>query len=140
MALVAATADSGISILRTQDNELQANVPSDFSFDTDSATLQPRMKAVLDHFAADLDEAGLSQMQMLIVGHTDSRGPEAANDALSLARANAVARYLESKGIAPARIRVEGRGEHEPLIGNDMAVARALNRRVEIFLSEPAYR
>jgi len=81
LALEAATADSGIAVLRTRNNELQANVPSDFSFDTDSATLKPKMKGVLDHFAADLEQAAMSHMRILIVGHTDSPRPEAANDA-----------------------------------------------------------
>lgn len=136
VALVAATADPGIAVLRTANNELQANVPSDFSFDTDSATLKPGMRLVLDQFAADLAQASMSQMQILIVGHTDSRGPEAAKDALSLARARAVAKYLESRGLPAAAIRVEGRGEREPVIGNSFPSARALNRRVEMFLSE----
>ena len=138
VALDAATADTGIAVLRTRNNELQANVPSDFSFGTDSAALTPKMMAVLDAFAAGLETPALSHMRILVVGHTDSRGPDDRNEALSVARARAVGRYLESRGIAAARIRVEGHGDREPMIGNEMALTRALNRRVEMFLSEPA--
>lgn len=138
VALTAATSDSGIAVLRTKDNQLQVNVPSDFSFDTDSAAIKPGMRPVLDGFAQDLEATALSHMLILVVGHTDDRGVDAVNDALSLARAESVRKYLVGKGIAAKRIAVQGRGEHQPLIDNDKSYGRALNRRVEIFLREPA--
>jgi outer membrane protein OmpA-like peptidoglycan-associated protein len=137
LALEKATSDSGIAVLRTKDNQLQVNVPSDFSFDTDSAAIKPGMRPVLDQFAEDLEIPAMSRMRVLVVGHTDSRGADAVNDALSLARAMAVRKYLESKGIGSNRIAVEGRGEREPMAAGDMGYARALNRRVEMFLHEP---
>ena len=137
VALEKATLDAGIVVLRTQHNQLQVNVPSDFSFDTDSAEIKPDMGAVLDRFADGLEAKTLSHMLIHIVGHTDSRGSDAVNDPLSLARANSVRRHLESKGVATSRIEVEGRGEHQPMVGNDKGYGRALNRRVEIFLREP---
>ena len=138
LALEKATSDSGISVVRTRDNELQVNVPSDFSFDVNSATITPAMQAVLDQFVQDLEIPAMSRMLILVVGHTDSRGDDAVNDPLSLARAQAVRRYLESKGVAAGRIAIEGRGEREPLATGDMDYARALNRRVEMFLREQA--
>ena len=137
VALEAATSDSGIAVLRTKDNQLQVNVPSDFSFDSDSASIKPGMRPVLDEFARDLAATGLAQMLILIVGHTDDRGPDAVNDALSLARADNVRKYLVAKGVDAKRIAVQGRGEHQPLVDNDKSYGRALNRRVEIFLREP---
>lgn len=137
LALEKATNGSGIAVLRTKDNQLQVNVPSDFSFDTDSAAIKPGMRPVLDQFAEDLEIPAMSRMLVLVVGHTDSRGADAVNDPLSLARASAVRKYLEGKGIVSARITAEGRGEREPLASGDMGYARALNRRVEMFLREP---
>lgn len=137
VALDGATGGSGISVLRTKDNQLQINVPSDFSFDIGSAAIKPTMRPVLDQLAQGLETATLSHMLILVVGHTDDRGSDAVNDALSLARAENVRKYLETKGIASARVTVEGHGEHEPMVGNDMGYTRALNRRVEIYLREP---
>ena len=137
-ALEEASRGSGIAVLRMPDNQLQVNVPSDFSFDSDSAVIKPGMRPVLDAFAVDLEATELSGMLILVVGHTDDRGSDALNDPLSLARASSVAAYLESKGIGAGRITVDGRGDHAPMIGNDRAYGRALNRRVEIFLREPA--
>lgn len=137
LALEKATSDSGIAVLRTRDNQLQVNVPSDFSFDSDSAAIKPGMRPVLDEFAQDLGIPAMSRMLVLVVGHTDSRGDDAVNDPLSLARAQAVRKYLEGRGIDGARISIEGRGEREPLATSDQDYARALNRRVEMFLREP---
>ncbi|HEY2925773.1 OmpA family protein [Piscinibacter sp.] len=137
VALEKATLNTGIAVLRTKDNQLQVNVPSDFSFDTDSAEIKPDMRPVLDQFAEGLEAKTLSHMLIHIIGHTDSRGSDAVNDPLSLARANSVRKHLESKGIATSRIEVEGRGEHQPMVGNDKSYGRALNRRVEILLREP---
>jgi len=71
-----------------------------------------------------------------LVGHTDNQAPEdpkyANNMELSVARAMVVADYLISKGIAPERITVSGRGEYQPIFKNDTEEHRALNGRVEI--------
>jgi outer membrane protein OmpA-like peptidoglycan-associated protein len=96
------------------------------------------MRPVLDQFAAELDERPLSHLLIRIVGYTDSVGDEAVNDALSLARAVNVGKYLEVRGIDATRIEVVGRGERNPMVSNDKAYGRALNRRVEIYLREPA--
>ena len=137
IALEKATLDTGIVVFRTPDNQLQVNVPSDFSFGTDSAAIKPAMRPVLDRFADDLALPALSHLLVRIVGHTDDRGSDAANDQLSLARARSVAKYIEGQGIAADRITVEGHGEHEPSVTNAQPYGRALNRRVEMFLREP---
>jgi outer membrane protein OmpA-like peptidoglycan-associated protein len=124
-------------VLRTPDQQLQVNVPSEFSFDAGSAAIKPEMRPVLDAFADDLKAEAFSHMRVRIVGFADSRGDEAANDILSLARAVSVRKHLEGRGIAGSRIEVEGRGESQPQVSNDKAYGRALNRRVEIYLREP---
>ena len=137
-ALSNAMADTGVSVLRTPDGELQVNVPSDFSFGTDHAEILPVGRPVLDSLATNLVSPMFLTLRIRIVGHTDSQGNMASNDTLSLARANSVRRHLEGKGVAADRIEVLGRGERDPLVGNDKAYGRALNRRVEIYLREPA--
>ncbi len=136
-ALEKLSRNTQISVMRTPDDQLQVNVPSDFSFDTDSAAIQPQMRPVLDGFADSLATRPLAHMLVLVVGHTDDRGSDAVNDRLSLARAASVAKYLEDKGIAASRIVVRGLGEHQPMAPNDRDYGRALNRRVDLFLRDP---
>lgn len=129
-----ATQGTGIDVARTPDNQLKVNVPSDFSFDVGRADIKPQMRPVLDQFAQGLDPV----MRVTVVGHTDSTGSDALNDRLSVDRAVSVRSYLSGRGVDPARVAVAGRGEREPVASNDTEAGRAQNRRVEIYLSEPA--
>ncbi|MEW6708021.1 MAG: OmpA family protein [Pseudomonadota bacterium] len=131
-AMEQATQGTGIDVARTQDNQLKVNVPSDISFDVGRADIKPNLRPVLDQFAQGLDPS----MRVRIIGHTDSTGSDAINDPLSVDRANAVKRYLESRGVDGSRIETAGRGEHEPIADNTTDAGRARNRRVEIFLRE----
>jgi outer membrane protein OmpA-like peptidoglycan-associated protein len=71
----------------------------------------------------------------LIEGHTDNQGNTVLNNALSIRRANTVARYLTEKGIDPSRLSVRGYGARRPLVSNDDEMeGRQLNRRIEISL------
>lgn len=72
-----------------------------------------------------------------ISGHSDSKGSEAMNQRVSEQRAQLVANYLISKGVAPERItRVVGYGESLPVASNETQSGRAQNRRVEIVSPE----
>lgn len=79
--------------------------------------------------------------QVIVIGHTDdvqvtsTRFP--SNWALSKARAASVVTLLATHAGPPARYRVEGRGETEPLVPNDSAANRARNRRVVIIVLTP---
>ena len=135
--LATAVADSGASVLRMPDGQLQINVPSDFSFSSDRTEVRAEGRPVLDNLATALKAPEYLPMRIRLVGYTDSQGADAANDALSLARANSVRKHLEGKGVAAARIEVEGRGARDPVAPNDKAYGRTLNRRIEIYLREP---
>ena len=69
---------------------------------------------------------------ILVIGHTDSVGAHADNDALSLQRAQTMREAMLSLGIPPDRIRASGRGERAPLIPTEDGVDEPRNRRVEI--------
>ena len=133
-AMEQATQGTGIEVARTPQNELKVNVPSDFSFDVGRAAIKPQMRPVLDQFAQGLDPT----MRVRIVGHTDSTGNDAINNPLSVDRAQSVRDYLAGRGVSPARVETTGRGSHEPVADNGSDAGRAQNRRVEIFLREPA--
>ncbi|USD68240.1 OmpA family protein [Vibrio sp. SCSIO 43136] len=76
------------------------------------------------------------QAEATVVGHTDSKGAAAFNQKLSEQRAQAVADYIESKGVAADRLTIRGDGEANPIATNDTAAGRKENRRVEVTIEE----
>lgn len=70
--------------------------------------------------------------QLVVEGHTDSRGSSSLNQRLSERRAETVRNYLIEHGIPPERINAEGFGNTRPIASNWTAEGRANNRRVEI--------
>ena len=136
IALEKATRGTGVEVSRTADDQLKLNIPNDVSFDFNSANIKPAMRSVLDPFASNLRDDPKARID--IVGHTDSSGSDAVNNPLSVERAQSVRDYLVTRGVPAANVRTEGRGEREPVADNSSEAGRALNRRVEIFLREPA--
>jgi outer membrane protein OmpA-like peptidoglycan-associated protein len=135
-ALEQSTRGTGVEVSRTADNQLKVNVPNDISFDTGSAAIRPQLRGVLDPFAASLRDD--PNTRITVIGHTDNTGSDATNNALSLERAQSVRDYIVDRGVAPARVETAGRGEREPVADNATDAGRARNRRVEIYLREPA--
>ncbi|HSW04582.1 OmpA family protein [Aquabacterium sp.] len=74
--------------------------------------------------------------RVLIEGHTDNIGSDAYNENLSRRRAEAVARQLEMMGVQAPRVTVVGYGKSYPVADNSTDTNRALNRRVEVYLSD----
>jgi len=135
-AMEQATAGTGVDVVRTADNQLKLNVPNDISFDTNSAAIKPQLRTVLDQFANGLtSNPGLL---VSVIGHTDSSGSDAINNPLSQNRASSVRSYLTGRGVDGNRIATSGRGSYEPVASNADSAGRAQNRRVEIFLRDPA--
>jgi len=130
----AATQGSGVTVSQTADNQLKLDIPSDISFATGRADIEPNLRTVLDRFAQSLRANPGTEVR--IIGHTDSTGSDAVNDPLSVARASSTRNYLTDRGVDPARIQVAGRGSHEPIASNATAEDRARNRRVEIYVGE----
>lgn len=131
-----ATAGTGVGVTQTADNRLKLDIPSDISFDVGRADIKPNFRTVLDTFASGLVTNPRSNVT--VIGHTDSTGSDAVNNPLSLNRAASVRDYIANKGVASSRVTIEGRGSREPLVANDTAANKAKNRRVEIFVAEPA--
>lgn len=67
---------------------------------------------------------------VVIEGHTDSDGSSEYNKKLSEARANAVTKYIVSKGIASERLNIKAYGESRPLNSNTTKKDKQENRRV----------
>jgi outer membrane protein OmpA-like peptidoglycan-associated protein len=73
---------------------------------------------------------------IVVEGHTDSQGEDAANQVLSQKRAESVRTYLVSRGIAADRITAQGLGEGRSIADNASPEGRANNRRVEIVVQQ----
>jgi outer membrane protein OmpA-like peptidoglycan-associated protein len=133
-----ATRGTGVQVSQTADNRLKLEIPSDVSFDTGRSDIKPNFRPVLERFAGTLNDN--PSTTVTIIGHTDSTGDEAINRPLSIDRAAHTRDYLAMRGVSPNRIYVDGRGEREPIASNSDPAGRARNRRVEIFVAEPAPR
>jgi len=78
------------------------------------------------------DFAGRDAPEVLIVGHTDTTGPSARNEALSIKRAERMKKHLIERGITAANIEVSGMGERNLLVKTPDNKKEPKNRRVEI--------
>lgn len=125
------TAGSGVDVTPTDNGQaILVNLPNGVTFDTDSTVIKPAFRDTLDRVAQSLVQYPNSLID--VYGHTDSTGSDAYNMTLSQNRAQAVADYLSSRGVAPARIRAQGFGKTRPIASNATDSGRAANRRVEI--------
>ena len=131
-----ATAGTGVAVTQTPDNRLKLDIPSDISFDSGRADIKSNFRSVLNTFANGLVKNPTSTVT--VIGHTDSSGSDAINNPLSFNRAVATRDYLTARGVASSRFSVDGRGSREPIASNSSAADKAKNRRVEIFVAEPA--
>lgn len=118
---------------------IQVTFDSGLLFDFDSDRIRPDAAANLNELANSFVKYPNSDL--LIVGHTDSRGDDAYNMSLSQRRANAASAYLAARGVPASRIKTSGRGEMEPVASNDTEAGMQQNRRVEIAIfANEAYR
>lgn len=103
-------------------------------FDFDSARLQAASRPLLQNLAEAMATSRLSGTRFLVQGHTDAKGTAAYNEALSARRAQAVAEFLQSKGVAASRLQTEGKGFNELLLKDQPEAPE--NRRVRIVAME----
>jgi peptidoglycan-associated lipoprotein len=99
-------------------------------FDTDSAELTLGNQALLDASAACLQSN--QRLRVSIAGNTDDRGSAEYNQELGKRRAQAVAQYLEARGVSPDRLETESHGENRPLCDENNQACWQLNRRTTV--------
>lgn len=99
-------------------------------FDVNSDRIKPESYGTLKELAGVLSES--TDVKVVIVGHTDSDGDDAANMDLSKRRAGSVKAALVSEfKIDAGRLDTDGKGESQPIDKNDNPAGKANNRRVE---------
>lgn len=114
--------------------DLDAILLEGLEFETNTNIPTPETEAIIDEIAAVLDAR--PEIAIEIVGHTDSRGNDEANQTLSESRAQAVLDGLVARGIDADRLSASGRGETEPVDSNETLEGQQNNRRVEIEIKE----
>ena len=103
-----------------------------FNFDsyTVTAVAESQLLAIKKAMATN------KKLQLHIHGHTDSLGSASYNKDLSQKRAQAVVRFLTTKGIAASRVKTYAHGEGQLLELTDSPKAHAINRRVEFMITQ----
>lgn len=125
-----ALAESEAAAVRREGNLLAIVLKGDVTFDFNSAKVNPGLYREIDRIAGVMIE--YPRTNILVEGHTDSKGSEAYNMELSRRRAESVRDLLVEKGVSGTRISTTGHGESMPVATNDTPEGRQQNRRVEI--------
>ena len=100
-----------------------------FAFNSDQLT--PQGRQILDNLGQALNSERLKGNRFMLEGHTDSKGSDAYNQALSERRAKSAMDYLvAAHKVDRARLQTVGKGEGEPLDPSNPE--RDINRRVQV--------
>ena len=135
-ALQAAAAAEEAARLAAEEAERAKQSEETVQFNSSSERLSNISKAKLDEVGLRLKQSPAATA--LIIGHADSQGSEATNQALGLRRAEAAKAFLVKRHqIDGTRIAVESRGSSEPIASNDTEAGREQNRRVVIVVRLP---
>ena len=116
--------------VQSRDDRLLVAIPGRILFDSGSSALRTESWQDLNQVGTIL--VRYPETDIMVMGHTDSRGEAAYNQQLSEQRARAVSDYLVSRGVEPYRISYIGYGETMPVASNDTESGRQQNRRVEL--------
>lgn len=123
---------TGVSVTRVG-QQIILNMPSNITFATDSATVQPKFGETLISVGLVLKKFNKTLVD--VYGHTDNTGSDSYNQELSQKRSVSVATIIAGQGVDQRRFFIEGRGEEDPIASNATEAGRSQNRRVEIQLS-----
>jgi outer membrane protein OmpA-like peptidoglycan-associated protein len=110
--------------------EIKIDLSADVLFDFDKADLKPAAEEKLKHLLTVVN--GKPGSKVAIEGHTDVRGEEGYNQALSQRRAESVRAWLVAQGVAADRLTATGAGESRPVRSGTTEADHQANRRVEI--------
>lgn len=98
-----------------------------FPFNSTEKDKDPKVDAYLKKL---VEKHKTTNATFVVVGHTDNVGEPDDNIKLGMGRAKAIAKFLQDNGIPASRIKVDSKGEAEPVASNDTDDGRHQNRRV----------
>lgn len=104
-------------------------------FAFDSASIDQQGLNQLDEVVKTVQDA--EQINIRLIGHTDTAGPGSYNDSLSMRRAQAVKSVMVNSGVEANRINILAKGENELAKQTPDETPERLNRRAEIFIANP---
>ncbi|MFK8047561.1 MAG: OmpA family protein [Halioglobus sp.] len=122
---------TGVGVSREGDN-IRLIMPGNITFESDSYNLRSDFYPVLNSVAVVL--AKYHDTTLRVSGHTDNTGSKEHNQNLSERRAESVANYLATQGVASGRQFSQGLAFEQPIADNSTASGRAQNRRVELYI------
>lgn len=99
-------------------------------FESNVDEVSPDGRTALAEVARTLSSVGVERV--IVEGHTDNVGSARLNEALSLRRAESVARQLSLSGMNAGGIERRGLGFSKPIADNATPEGRAQNRRVVV--------
>lgn len=121
--------------IRMTERGVEVTIPDQVLFEVGKADIN--QEKALPYFKQLVYLMNKSDKNILVEGHTDSQGQEAANQLLSEKRSKAVFDALVELGAPQERMQMKGMAARMPVAPNDIASGRRLNRRTEIiFLDE----
>ncbi|PIP04954.1 MAG: hypothetical protein CO012_05995 [Syntrophobacterales bacterium CG_4_8_14_3_um_filter_49_14] len=121
-----------IATVKEEERGLVVTLTGSILFRSAKSTLLSSAQVKLDQVVNAL--LAVRARNLIVEGHTDSRGSELYNQGLSQRRADAVRDYLVQRGYPADRIQARGKGEGNPIANNASPEGRANNRRVEIVI------
>lgn len=125
-----------IASVKKDDRGMVITLPGGVLFKTDKYELLPGAMVQLNQVVEALTRTN-PDATMVVGGYTDSQGALAHNQELSQKRAQSVADYLVTRGVAKDRVTAKGFGPELPIADNTSVEGRAQNRRVEIVVQNP---
>lgn len=114
--------------------DCEVKITQQIHFEYNKSKIRPESYPVLNAVVEVLQKN--PSIKLEIQGHTDNVGTAAYNKRLSGQRADSVKQYLMAQGIAASRLTSQGYGFDRPLVPNDTAQNRALNRRSQFMRTE----
>ena len=134
IALVAPPPPAPVTIVEPPRPVIEkVTLSTDVLFEFGKAELRDSGKGKLDELADRIKGQGANVEEVVAIGHADRIATEDYNRKLSEARAEAVKSYLVQKGLQSTAVKTEGRGESQPITGDDckrMGPERANNRKL----------
>ena len=114
--------------------DCEVKITQQIHFEYNKSKIRPESFPVLNAVVDVLNKN--AKIKLEVQGHTDNRGSAGYNKRLSNSRAGSVKKYLVSHGVPQGRLASSGYGFDRPLVPNDSAQNRALNRRVQFIRTE----
>jgi outer membrane protein OmpA-like peptidoglycan-associated protein len=123
---------AALAAVKEEERGLVITLSGGVLFRSAESTLLSSAQVKLDQVAKALLD--VPARNLIVEGHTDSRGSTSYNQDLSQRRADAVRDYLVQRGYPADRIQALGKGKGSPIADNASPEGRANNRRVEIVI------